>query len=329
MEYDPEVLDTLVQARFTRPGLEEERAYSQLPVACRPRRSSPRRRRSAIVRQLVALADWAGAEGRPLTGTGNLRLADARELAGVLGTGEQDLKVRSSAEMRKVSLLLAWAKGPRLVRVSKGRLLRVAKAAALLRDPEALWSRAFEVFFDLGDAVAAPASTWMDSSMLVKDFDELLPDVLNSVYGMSSPVPVVRLQETVWLACQDHFFFKPDAVKEEVWRRQTDRDLVAALEVLSELGAVELSHGMADELYSSEYEHDIAVEHFDGEHPLPPAVRARLLTHLAEPGALVQLTPLGLRAVRERMLADGRDVPLVGELVDAPPGELLGVLAER
>ncbi|MFC7648531.1 hypothetical protein ACFQX6_54900 [Streptosporangium lutulentum] len=42
------------------------------------------------------------------------------------------------------------------MRVSKGRVLRVAKAAPLLRDPEALWRRAFETFFDLGRAVCTP-----------------------------------------------------------------------------------------------------------------------------------------------------------------------------
>ncbi len=31
-----------------------------------------------------------------------------------------------------------------------------------------------------------------------------MPDVLNSVYGMASPMPVARLEETVWLVCQDY-----------------------------------------------------------------------------------------------------------------------------
>jgi hypothetical protein len=62
---------------------------------------------------------------------------------------------------------------------------------------------------------------------------------------------------------------------------------------------------------------------------LPPEARARLRTVLAEPGLLMSLTPLGMRAARERMLAEGRDAPLVGELAEAAPAELLGVLAEH
>ena len=44
---------------------------------------------------------------------------------------------------------------------------------------------------------------------------------------------------------------------------------------------------------------------------------------------LVALTPLGTRAMRERMLAEGREAALVGELADAAPAEMLGVVAEH
>ncbi|MEU4403628.1 hypothetical protein AB0F88_03820 [Streptosporangium sp. NPDC023963] len=103
-------------------------------------------------------------------------------------------------------------------------------------------------------------------------------------------------------------------------------------DVLSSLGAVEPSHGVADELYSSDLRPGVVDgigELTEDDLPLPPEARARLLPRLAEPGPLVRLTPLGTRAVRERLLADGRDAPLLGELADAPAGELLGVLAQH
>jgi len=43
----------------------------------------------------------------------------------------------------------------------------------------------------------------------------------------------------------------------------------------------------------------------------------------------VSLTPLGTRAMRRRMLAEGREAGLVGELADASPAELLGTVAEH
>ncbi|MEU0564734.1 hypothetical protein ABZ297_04940 [Nonomuraea sp. NPDC005983] len=322
--YDADLLDKLVEARLTSPELEEERAFSQPPLVLPPAAElAEAAAGSEIVRRLTALTGWVGPDGRPLTAAGNLRLADARDLAGLLGTGEQDLKVRSSAELRQVNLLLTWAKKARLVRVTKGRLVRVAKAAPVLRDPEALWRRAFEAIFDLGAEIGAPASPWDVPSMLVETFDETLPDVLNTVYGMPSPVPVLRLQETVWLSLQDYFVYGPDVSPDvdDIWREDADEDLLATFEVLAELGAVELTHGVPDELYSSDLD--------DDDQPLPREARERLLSRLVEPGLLVQLTPLGLRGMRERMLAEGRDVPLVGELADAQPAELLGVLAQH
>ncbi|MEU4534481.1 hypothetical protein AB0G15_06430 [Streptosporangium sp. NPDC023825] len=335
IRFDADVLDRLLEAEFAGAGPDDERAFPQCPVALPPAAElAAEAARSEIVRQLAAVSGWVGKDGRPLTKTGNLRLADARELAELLGTGERDLRVRGSAEMPRVSLLLAWAKKTGLVRVRKERLVPVAKAAPLLRDPEALWRRAFEAAFELGTAICAPTSGWSGSSMLVTAFDELLPDVLNTLYSLPAPIPVARLQETVWLACQAYFLLDPEenGVRQDVWRRQVDEDLLAVFDALSRLGAVETSHGMADELYSSDLRPGVVEgigELTEDDLPLPPEACARLLSRLAEPGPLVRLTPLGTRAVRERLLADGRDAPLLGELADAEPGELLGVLAQH
>ena len=318
IQVDADTLDSLLQAEFTGPGAHDERAFSQNPVALPPATElAAEATRSEVVRQLTALTGWVGAGGRPLTKTGNLRLADARELAALLGTGEQDLRVRSSAEMRRVSLLLAWAKKTHLVRVLKGRLVPVAKAAPLLRDAEALWRRAFEAVFELGTEICTPPAGWVRSSMFVTAFKELLPDVLNTMYSLPTPLPVARLQETVWLACQEYFLIDPeeDDFRQEIWRRDVERDLLVVFDVLADLGAVELSHGMPDELYSSDLRPGVLGgfgELTEDDLPLPPEARARLLERLAEPGPLVRLTPLGTRAVRERLLADGRDAPLVG-----------------
>ena len=56
---------------------------------------------------------------------------------------------------------------------------------------------------------------------------------------------------------------------------------------------------------------------------------AALCERLGEPDRLVSLTPLGTRAMRQRMLAEGREAGLVGELAGASPAELLGTVAEH
>jgi hypothetical protein len=328
--YDDELLDRLIEASFERLQPVQMRAYAQIPVGLPPREElAAAAANSETVRRLATLADWVGSDGRVLTATGNLRLNDARELAELLGTGEQNFKARSLTEMPLLNLLFTWAKKARLVRVSKGRVLRVAKAVPLLRDPEALWRRAFETFFDLGEVICVPVTVWDRSSPLSLMFDEMLPDVLNSVYSIPHPMPVVRLQETVWLACQEYFWLDDEEDSSQEFLRQiVEADLLQALKVLAELGAVELSHGMADETFSIDLGDDFEAEHGE-ERPLPPEVCARLLIRLAEPGPLVRLTPLGVRAMRERMLAEGRDVPLIGELADEAPAEMLGVVAQH
>ncbi|GIH99837.1 hypothetical protein [Planobispora takensis] len=330
VRYDQEALDRLVERQMTEPRPDRERAFIQLPVSM-PSGSELAEAAgdSVAVRRLVSVAGWAGTEGRELTGAGNLRLRDARSLAELLGTGEQELTVRTATDMPETDLLLTWAKKARLVRVSRGRLLRVAKAAPLLRDPLALWRRAFETFFEVGRAVCAQPG-WAPVSLLSEIFEEIMDDVLNSVYGMPAPMPVVRLRETVWLACSEYLWFSPDEddLRHDAWRARVDRDLDRALAVLAELGAVELSHGVADEAFSEDLREDFEAQ--EGvPRPLPPEVCDRLRAALAESGPLVRLAPIGAWAMRERMLARGRDVPVVGELAGAAPAEMLGVVAQH
>jgi hypothetical protein len=169
----------------------------------------------------------------------------------------------------------------------------------------ALWRRVFEVLPELGGVVTVPVATWRPEPILAEVFGEILPDVLNSMYGLQE-MPVVRFEETVWLACQEYFvldqdYFVLDQEEErlrELWRREAARDLGRMLEVLSDLGAVELTRGPAGPLYAG----DLG----DGDQPLPPDAVERLRTALAGPALpLVRLTPLGVRGVRDRLLAEG------------------------
>ncbi|UBU11509.1 hypothetical protein [Nonomuraea gerenzanensis] len=321
--YDEQVLDQIMENRFLHGGIGEERAFPQPPVSLPPAAElAEAAAGSRTVQRLIALADWVGKDGRALTDAGNLRVADAREVSALLGTDEERLRVRSATDLPQLNVLLAWAKKLRLVRISKGRLLRVAKAAPLLRDPEALWRRAFEVLPELGRVVTVPVTTWRPEPILAELFEEILPDVLNSMYGLDE-MPVVRLEETVWLACQEYFVLDQGEERlRDLWRREVALDLGRMFAVLAELGVVELSRGPADPLFASDLDH--------ADQPLPPDAVERLRAALAEPELpLVRLTPLGVRGVRDRLLAEGRDAPLIGELATAPAAGLLGVLAQH
>ncbi|MEV2193172.1 hypothetical protein AB0I02_19615 [Streptomyces phaeochromogenes] len=144
VSYDQWALDAIMDRRLNGRLLADgARAEPQLPVVL-PSDGELRRRAEAstIVAQLRGLAEWVGLEGRVVTATGRLRMADARELVDVLGTGDRTEGVRSSAELPQLGLLVEWATKARLVRVAKGRLYAVAKARPVLADPLQLWLRA-------------------------------------------------------------------------------------------------------------------------------------------------------------------------------------------
>ncbi|MDH6216648.1 hypothetical protein [Streptomyces pseudovenezuelae] len=304
---------------------------------------------STIVAQLRGLAEWAGREGRVVTAAGRLRMVDARELVDALGTGDKLEGVRSSADLPCLGLLVEWAKKARLVRVTKGRLYAVAKARPALADPLQLWLSAFDACFELRQALIGPRGGWHVESMLFDVYDEMLEDVLNTLYSLPYPMPWPRLRDSVHLAYRARFQLDagPD-LQHRMWFEHADRDLRSVLDALVDLGAVEREQEMADPVF---LEADLSdLEDSGPELPAgmpqelgellgvmgtaadPAAARERdrrLREELtAGPVELIRLTELGTRAVRQRLLAAGRDAPLVGELVQAPAAGLLGVLAE-
>ncbi|MCK8437805.1 hypothetical protein G3I77_33840 [Streptomyces sp. D2-8] len=349
--YDQRTLDEIMDRRLNGRVLGDGvRAEPQLPVVLPP--DGELRllaEASTTVAQLRGLAEWAGREGRVVTATGRLRMADARELVDVLGTGDRTEGVRSSNDLPRLGLLVEWAKKARLVRVAKGRLYAVAKARPVLADPLQLWSRAFDALLELRQALIGARSGWHVESMLFDIYDEMLEDVLNTLYSLPYPMPWPRLRDSVHLGYRARFRLDGGSdLQHRMWFEHADRDLRAVFDVLVDLGAVEREQGMADPVF---LETDLSGPEDYG--PQPPAGLPQELAELlgvmgaaadpaearardrrlreelaAGPVELIRLTDLGTRAVRQRLLAAGRDAPLVGELVQAPAAGLLGVLAE-
>ncbi|MFF4259737.1 hypothetical protein ACFY1L_52165 [Streptomyces sp. NPDC001663] len=344
--YDQQALDTVMERRLTGRALSSvARAEPQLPVVLPPDDELRRQAEaSTIVGQLRGLAEWAGRDGRAVTAAGRLRMADARELVHVLGTGDKAEGVRSSADLPRLGLLVEWAKRARLVRVAKGRLYAVARARPVLADPLELWLRAFEACFELRQALIGARSGWHVESMLFDAYEDVLEDVLNTLYSLPYPMPWPRLRDAVHLAYQVRFQLDGGSdVQHRMWFEHADRDLRTVLDTLVDLGAIEREWGMADPVF---LEVDLSAE---PELPegLPPELAEllgaaevapdpaaqerdrRLREELAAgPVELLRLTELGTRAVRQRLLAVGRDAPLVGELAQASAAGLLGVLAD-
>lgn len=89
-----------------------------------------------VPRQLRMLADYCAPPGRPLTGKGNLRLADARHLVAALDTGDDPelggyRKLQSAEDLPSLSRLVRLAVDAGVVRRQQGKLVAVARFAAL------------------------------------------------------------------------------------------------------------------------------------------------------------------------------------------------------
>jgi hypothetical protein len=323
-DVDPGVVKAAMARQAALPALNAERTMPQLPVSLPAREElAAAAGRSKVAGQLRALAQWLGPQGRALTPARNIRPADARDLIALLGTGDEGLKFRSAAELPGLNLVINWALQARIIRRQGTRLLPVAKARPLLADAEALWQRAFEAAFAIGDAVCRPA--WVDEppSPVQQTYDLIVPDVLATIYSMEEPVPVPRLAESVWLGVEARFDL--DQVSSfilEGLRARTNRDGEHIFDAIEALGAVTSVRAMADGMFLQDLT-DPATS------PFGRARSAALRRQLKDPVRLVALTALGTRAMRERMLAEGREAALVGELADAAPAEMLGVIAEH
>ncbi|MCP3818398.1 hypothetical protein NLX86_09800 [Streptomyces sp. A3M-1-3] len=336
---DEKVLDQVMARRLAHGPAARERAEPQLPVAL-PTEDELRAlaEQSAVLPWLRGISAWAGSEGRSVTATGTLRISDARALVAELGTGDSVEGVRSSAQLPRLGLAVEWAKKARIVRIVKGRMYAVAKARPLLKDPLALWRRAFETFTGLRDPLVAPRSGWHFPSMVCDTFEEVVPDILNTLYSLPYAMPWPRLRGSTHLG-----YGTGSAVLLEA----ADRDLRLVLEALEDLGAIEPYEGMADPAF---VETPLSAAPELPPAGLPPELAelfgtvARLQDPDAEfragaraleaeltngPVELIRLTALGHDSVRRRLLAEGRDAPLLGELIHAPAAGLLGVLADH
>ena len=111
-------------------------------------------------------------------------------------------------------------------------------------------------------------------------------------------------------------------------RGRVDNDVEHIFDAFEALGAVTTVQGVASEIFSMDLG-DRTMLPSGIEPPFEAGQAAAPRERLARSARLVALTPLGTRAMRQRMLAEGREAGLVGELSGATPAELLGTVAEH
>ncbi len=200
--------------------------------------------RSRPVEQVRAFLGWVG-EGRALTQTGRVRLADLRELVGLLDTGdlpdqrEAWSRISSSAELPGLTTVVAWAKESRLVRVSKGRLVPVKKNAVLLDRPLELWARMLDTFPRLGEALCPPG--WAESLMR-RHFQEAMDALFEELSRRGGSIDIEQACSLAWETVTAPYLLEHAPEQQRtLWRKLNDRDMLHALGVLEKFGVLRRS----------------------------------------------------------------------------------------
>ena len=160
-------------------------------------------RAARVPRQLRMLADYCAPPGRPLTGKGNLRLADARHLVAALDTGDDPehggrRTLRSAEDLPSLHRLVHLALEAGVVRRKQGKLVAVARFAGL--DEVAAYERVVRTAIISG--LSGPGVYFPAISPVRAVADEcvigLLADLLDAgSAGLPSPVLVDSMAEFV------------------------------------------------------------------------------------------------------------------------------------
>ena len=200
-------------------------------------------------RQVRSFLAWLG-EGRKLTQTGRIGLADARYLVEFLGTGDQIdpeigdrvFKTQSSEELANLTRVAEWAKAARLVRVTGTKLVPVKKNAALADRPLDLVLAMLAAYPKLGKALF-PRNTWRNS-LVGDEFADVGQQLLTALLASSG---ASRLSTLSGIA---HDMIEARYVLSGLTRQQRDSlrrtiavDLTIAMSALHVLGIVVLDRG--------------------------------------------------------------------------------------
>ena len=197
---------------------------------------------AALIGQIRSLVAWVG-QGRKLTQTGKITLADARHLVELLGTGDsidpaigdRVFKTTSSTELGYLTRIAEWAKAARLVRVTGNRLVPVKKNAALLDRPLDLVVALLEAYPKLGKPLFPRG--YYRQSLIGDQFTDVSAALVSTLFGHNGacPLDVLRALANEMIAARYMLDGLDDRQLDMLWRTN-HTDVTIAVEALSVLG---------------------------------------------------------------------------------------------
>jgi pRiA4b ORF-3-like protein len=205
--------------------------------------------KAELTGQIRAFMGWLG-EGRKLTQTGRIGLADARHLVETLGTGDRIdpeiggrvFKTKSSEELPHLTRIVEWMKAVRLVRVTGTRLVPVKKNAALTSRHLDLVLALLEAYPRLGKPMF-PRNTWRQS-LVGDEFAVIGAELLTTLLVNQGPWPMDNLKQVAFDdIAAGYLLDRLSQQQMEMLRRTIDVDVTIAIAALGVLGVVVVDQG--------------------------------------------------------------------------------------
>ncbi len=254
-----------------------------------------------ILAMFAAFAGFVG-NGRKLTQTGNLTLADARALVELVGTGdvmdgaigERTFKTRTSADLPRLRQVFAWARKAGVVRVARGRVIATKRGLAIGRDPAAFFDKAVDALLAIGPLSSQRyPDAWLAWPEVDRLLDRYTMHLLVGPYVAQRAVAIDDLAAVLSQAVLDVFEFR--SLADGQVERRIGIDVVDIVDVL-ELAGVVRRRDMAE-----------------ADDAWPTRRRG---------GGTVELTAAGVATTR-RLLADaGYETPAAGHFAASTATEL-------
>ncbi len=199
--------------------------------------------------QIRSFLGWLG-EGRKLTQTGRIGLADARYLAEFLDTGDvidpevegKIFKTKSSEELAYLTTIVEWAKATRLIRVTGTRLTPVKKNAALADRPLDLVLAMLAAYPKLGKSLF-PRSAWRQS-IVGDEFTDISKELLTALLASPGPCALTTLSDTAYDMIAARYALRRLTEQQHGFLRRTIAvDIKIAMSALHVLGIAVLDSG--------------------------------------------------------------------------------------
>jgi hypothetical protein len=198
--------------------------------------------KAKLTGQIRSFMTWLG-EGRKLTQTGRIGLADARHLVELLDTGDtidpeigdRIFKTRSSEQLPYLTRVEGWMKAARFIRVTGTRLVPVKKNAGLVNRPLDLVLALLEAYPKLGKSLFA-RNAWRQS-LVGDEFAFIGPELLTRLLTCQDTCPLGDLNEAVFdMIAAMYMLHGLSELQMEMLRKTIETDVAIAMAALGVIG---------------------------------------------------------------------------------------------